>query len=80
VFFPLVTFRRENALVLVNRRVETAFGPHRKFVAMTIAVHPQHEGVEAREFFLAGNERTEAKPPLFSSDTTPLNTAPLVRI
>ena len=47
---------------------------------MTIAVHPQHEGVEAREFFLAGNERTEAKPPLFSSDTTPLNTAPLVRI
>ena len=54
MFFPLVTFRRESALVLVNRPVETAFGPHRKFVAMTIAAHPHHEGVEAREVFFGG--------------------------
>jgi hypothetical protein len=43
-------------------------------------VHAEDEGVETGEVVAAGDERTEANPPLFSRDIAPLNTAPLVEI
>jgi hypothetical protein len=69
VLLPFAFLCRETALV--DFAIKTWVCARGELIASSVAAHANHKGVDACKSWRVGSERTEAKPPLFSSDTFP---------